>query len=97
MQDEMWTAIINCNPAYDGRFFYGVVTTGIFCRPSCKSKNPKKEHVRIFQSAQEAVGAGFRPCKRCQPDQMVWPDGSSVAPQTHSSEKSGSSGLQHCL
>ena len=74
IKEEMWTAIVECNSAYDGKFFYGVVTTGIFCRPSCKSKNPKKEHVRFFQSAEEALAAGFRPCKRCQPDQMLWPD-----------------------
>ena len=74
MNEEVWAAIVRCDPAYDGKFYYGVVTTGIFCRPSCKSKNPKKAHVRVFQSVEEAVAAGFRPCKRCRPDQRLWPE-----------------------
>ncbi len=74
MNEEWWEAIIRCDSAYDGTFFYGVATTGIFCRPSCKSKPPKKENVRIFFSVDEAESAQFRPCKRCRPDQTRWPD-----------------------
>ncbi len=66
--DEMWDAVRRCDAAYDGRFFYGVRTTGIYCRPSCKSKLPKRENVAFFASAREAQAAGFRPCKRCRPD-----------------------------
>jgi AraC family transcriptional regulator of adaptative response / methylphosphotriester-DNA alkyltransferase methyltransferase len=74
MTEEMWEAIITCDPTYDGSFFYGVKTTGIFCRPSCKSKNPKREHVLVFSSIQEAASANFRPCKRCRPTDLYLPD-----------------------
>ncbi|WLR42530.1 Ada metal-binding domain-containing protein [Bacillus carboniphilus] len=67
-KDEMWSAIIQCDRALDGVFFYGVKTTSIFCRPSCKSKNPKLENVRFFSNPEDALNHGFRPCKRCKPD-----------------------------
>jgi AraC family transcriptional regulator of adaptative response / methylphosphotriester-DNA alkyltransferase methyltransferase len=65
--DEMWQAIVMNDSSYDDLFFYGVKTTGIFCRPSCKSRPPKKENVRIFQNAKEAISENYRPCKRCRP------------------------------
>jgi AraC family transcriptional regulator of adaptative response/methylated-DNA-[protein]-cysteine methyltransferase len=49
------------------RFFYAVTTTGVFCRPSCKSRLPLRANVRFFSSVEEAQGAGFRACKRCTP------------------------------
>lgn len=52
---------------YDGLFFFGVKTTGIFCRPSCPSR-PKREHLEFFRDCGAAVRAGYRPCKRCQPE-----------------------------
>lgn len=70
---EYWKAIVDCNPAYDNIFFYGVQTTGIFCRPSCKSKIPNKTNVRIFKNAYIALEENFRPCKRCKPDNLHWP------------------------
>ena len=70
MNAEIWEAIIHCDPAYDGKFYYGVHTTGIFCRPSCKSKKPKRENVSTFKTIDEALSAGFRPCKRCRPEEM---------------------------
>jgi AraC family transcriptional regulator, regulatory protein of adaptative response / methylated-DNA-[protein]-cysteine methyltransferase len=48
-------------------FFYAVTTTGVFCRPDCKSRRPLREHVRFFASTDAAAAAGFRPCKRCKP------------------------------
>ena len=72
MKQEQWEAIVACDEEYDGRFFYGVMTTGIFCRPSCKSRTPKKENVRIFTSPDEARAADLRPCKRCRPDEQAW-------------------------
>jgi AraC family transcriptional regulator of adaptative response / methylphosphotriester-DNA alkyltransferase methyltransferase len=74
MDEAQWKAIVNCDATFDGRFFYGVTTTGIFCRPSCRSRAPLPEHVRIFKSAGEAQAAGFRPCKRCRPDTPLRPD-----------------------
>jgi AraC family transcriptional regulator, regulatory protein of adaptative response / methylated-DNA-[protein]-cysteine methyltransferase len=50
-----------------GAFFYAVTTTGVFCRPDCKSRRPLRENVRFFSSTQAASAAGFRPCKRCRP------------------------------
>ncbi|MCM3702142.1 bifunctional transcriptional activator/DNA repair enzyme AdaA [Paenibacillus macerans] len=74
VNEERWQAIIHNDAAYDGRFFYAVSSTGIFCRPSCKSKPPKRENVRTFADAEQAKAAGFRPCKRCKPDGRPLPD-----------------------
>ncbi|MBU8918360.1 bifunctional transcriptional activator/DNA repair enzyme AdaA [Neobacillus sp. 114] len=74
MTDEMWQAIIDNDASYNDLFFYAVKTTGIFCKPSCKSRVPKKENVRIFQNAEEALLAQFRPCKRCKPTNERLPD-----------------------
>lgn len=71
---EKWQAIITNNSAYEDPFFYAVKTTGIFCRPSCKSKAPRQENVRIFSTSQQALEAGFRPCKRCKPTGERLPD-----------------------
>lgn len=65
---ERWNAVLTNNRDYDGKFFYGVKSTSIFCRPSCASKPPKPENVVFFNSKEEAQKAGFRPCKRCRPD-----------------------------
>lgn len=67
-EKTMWQAVLACDGRYDGRFYYGVTTTGIFCRPSCKSRPPSRENVRYFASPAAAGQAGFRPCKRCRPD-----------------------------
>lgn len=69
MNEELWHAIVNCETTFDGEFFYGVITTRIFCRPSCRSRTPIRENVRIFSSVDEALLTGFRPCKRCRPDE----------------------------
>jgi len=69
VNEELWNAIVNCETTFDGRFFYGVITTRIFCRPSCRSRTPKAENVHIFQSIDTAKSAGFKPCKRCRPDE----------------------------
>ncbi|MFC3746400.1 bifunctional transcriptional activator/DNA repair enzyme AdaA [Paenibacillus sp. GCM10012306] len=74
LTDEKWQAILDNNSACDGTFFYAVRTTGIFCRPSCKSKAPKRENVAVFSVAGQALAAGFRPCKRCKPTGERLPD-----------------------
>src|SRR5262247_543886 len=53
---------------FDGRFFIGVTTTGIYCRPICPARSPKDENVRYFATAAAAEAAGFRPCLRCRPE-----------------------------
>lgn len=55
----------------DGRFVYAVLTTGIFCRPSCSSRQPRPENVRFYTGPAAARAAGFRPCKRCRPEETV--------------------------
>ena len=69
---EMWEAVQRSDASYDGLFFYAVKTTGIFCRPSCKSKPPKRENLCYFASGEEARAAGFRPCKRCRSDLLEY-------------------------
>lgn len=66
-ENEMTNAWRRRDASYDGVFFFGVKTTGIFCRPSCPSQ-PKREHLEFFPNGGEAVQAGYRPCKRCQPE-----------------------------
>lgn len=67
-QEEMWKAVSENDVSYDGVFYYAVQSTGIYCRPSCKSKIPKRENVCFFDTAEQAGAAGFRPCKRCRSD-----------------------------
>jgi AraC family transcriptional regulator, regulatory protein of adaptative response / methylphosphotriester-DNA alkyltransferase methyltransferase len=71
MKEEFWKAIVECDENFDGIFYYGVMTTGIFCRPSCRSKTPKQQNVKIFHNYEEPTVEGFRPCKRCQPDLLT--------------------------
>ena len=66
--DRFWQAIEAADPRFDGWVFCGVRTTGIYCRPSCPARTPKRENVRFFASAAAAQAAGFRACKRCRPD-----------------------------
>lgn len=80
--EEQWRAIVDNDAAYNGRFFYAVKSTGIFCRPSCKSKEPRRDNVVLFQKAESALAAGFRPCKRCKPTGERLPDEEWVAQMT---------------
>ena len=66
--DRLWQAVASGDARFDGWFFCGVKTTGIYCRPSCPARTPKRENVRFFATAAAAQGAGFRACKRCRPD-----------------------------
>ena len=66
--DQLWTAVENRDAARDGEFFYGVMTTGVYCRPSCASRRPLRKNVRFFATTAEAETAGLRPCKRCRPN-----------------------------
>lgn len=63
-----WEAILSRSPESDGDFYYAVRTTGVFCRPSCASRKPRRKNVEFFDDATAAVRAGYRPCKRCRPD-----------------------------
>lgn len=68
--DTRWAAVLQRDPSADGTFFYSVATTGVYCRPSCPSRRAKREHVRFHASAEAAERAGFRPCKRCRPNEL---------------------------
>lgn len=66
---EMEQAFLRSDASYDGIFFTAVRTTGIFCRPSCRARKPLPENIEFFGSIREALFAGYRPCKRCDPAQ----------------------------
>ena len=63
-----WHAVQTRDTASDGRFVYAVTSTGIYCRPSCPSRKPRRDRVRFFDAPDAARAAGFRACKRCKPD-----------------------------
>jgi len=66
-ESECWSAVVGRDPATDGDFVYAVVTTGIYCRPSCPTPTPLRRNVRIFPDSVAAEAAGFCACKRCRP------------------------------
>jgi len=68
-RDPRWAAVLARDPKADGTFFYSVRTTGVFCRPSCPSRHARPENVSFHRTLAEAEAAGFRPCRRCRPDQ----------------------------
>lgn len=67
--DPRWTAVLERSPAADGHFVFAVRSTGVYCRPSCGARHPRPENVLFFSRPGEAEAAGFRPCRRCRPDQ----------------------------
>lgn len=68
-RDPRWASVIARDPQADGAFFYSVETTGVYCRPSCGARRARPENVRFHRTAADAERAGYRPCKRCKPDQ----------------------------
>jgi len=74
-----WQAVCENDNSYDGVFYYAVRTTGIYCRPSCKSRLPKSENVEYFTLPAQAQQAGYRACKRCQP--------LSITPQNETAQR----------
>ena len=81
-EEQCWQAVLTRNALADGTFVTAVQTTGIYCRPSCPARNPYRENVTFFRLPEEALAAGFRPCRRCHPDQVHQPD-----PQTELIER----------
>src|SRR5262250_111919 len=65
--ETMYRALVNRDPSFEGIFYIGVRTTGIFCRPTCSAKKPARENVDFFAKANEALESGYRPCLRCHP------------------------------
>src|SRR5438270_5036227 len=64
---RQWEAVMSRDPNQDGRFVFAVSSTGVYCRPSCPSKRPRRENVTFFRRPQEAESAGYRECLRCRP------------------------------
>lgn len=65
--DEFWQAVLSRDARFDGRIFFGVRSTGIYCRPSCPARRPRREQVVFFRIPEAAESAGFRSCRRCRP------------------------------
>jgi AraC family transcriptional regulator of adaptative response/methylated-DNA-[protein]-cysteine methyltransferase len=65
---QRWEAVQARNSTFDGQFWYGVMTTGVYCRPSCASRPARRENVRFFDTVETARQSGLRACKRCKPD-----------------------------
>ncbi|MET0209591.1 MAG: AlkA N-terminal domain-containing protein [Burkholderiaceae bacterium] len=76
LDDSRYLALAARDARFDGRFFTGVTSTGIYCRPVCAVRTPRRENCRFFTLAAQADGAGFRPCLRCRPElaprSLVW-------------------------
>ena len=67
-QDHYWQAVLNRDKSFDGKFYYGVLTTGVYCRPSCAARPPLRKNVRFYKTREAPQRDGLRPCKRCRPD-----------------------------
>src|SRR4051812_28395907 len=68
-----WESVLQRDASADARFLYGVTTTGVYCRPSCPSRRPRRDNVAFFSSAEAAERAGFRACQRCRPNHAETP------------------------
>ena len=71
LDSRRWQSVLSRDRDADGRFVYAVSSTGVYCRPSCPSRRPRRDRVSFFADGDAARRAGFRPCRRCQPDQPL--------------------------
>jgi AraC family transcriptional regulator, regulatory protein of adaptative response / methylated-DNA-[protein]-cysteine methyltransferase len=72
-EETCWQAVATRDVRYDGVFYFGVHSTGIYCRPGCPARRPQRDGVSFFASASAARSAGYRACRRCRPDEMLQP------------------------
>lgn len=70
-QEGRWRAVLARDKRFDGAFVYGVHSTRIYCRPSCPARRPRQDQVSFFRMPEAAKQAGFRPCRRCRPDEVI--------------------------
>ncbi len=70
--EQRYQAAVSKDPRFDGVFFIAVTSTGIYCRPSCPAITPKRQNMRFYRAAAAAQEAGFRACKRCRPDDLLF-------------------------
>ena len=68
-EEQCWAAVCTHDASQDGKWFYSVRTTGVYCRPGCASRQPLRKNVAFYETKEEAAAAGFRPCKRCRPNE----------------------------
>src|SRR5436309_5824765 len=68
--ETAWAAFMRRDRSWDGRVIGAVSTTGVYCKPSCPARRPRRENVTFYASPEEARGAGYRPCLRCKPDEV---------------------------
>src|ERR1700761_8275071 len=66
-EDQQWQAVVERDPSQDGEFVFAVSSTGVYCRPSCAARRPRRENVQFFLRPLQAEQAGFRACLRCRP------------------------------
>jgi AraC family transcriptional regulator of adaptative response/methylated-DNA-[protein]-cysteine methyltransferase len=85
---ERWEAVKRRDRAADGAFVYSVRTTGVYCRPSCAARLARRENVRFHPTGAEAEAAGFRPCKRCRPNEAASAGGVGAAIRFATAESS---------
>jgi AraC family transcriptional regulator of adaptative response/methylated-DNA-[protein]-cysteine methyltransferase len=78
-KEARWEAVCRRDKAADGTFFYSVRTTGVYCRPSCAARLPRRENVDFYETCAAAERAGFRPCRRCRPDGLAPAEQQAVA------------------
>src|SRR5438874_1031747 len=71
MEQRFWRAVQGRDRSFDGQFYYGVLTTGIYCRPSCGARTPLRKNVRFFANPAEAERAGLRACLRCRAQEQT--------------------------
>lgn len=67
LNDERWKAVCDRDAAYNGKFFFAVSSTGVYCRPSCAARRPRRENVEFFETPEAAERGGYRACLRCKP------------------------------
>lgn len=73
-QDRFWQAVLTRDPQFDGQFVFAVSSTGIYCRPSCPARRPRRDRVSFFSLPEAAEQSGYRACKRCRPQQILAED-----------------------
>lgn len=94
-EHQAWAAVLRRDRQYDGRFVTGVLSTGIYCRPSCAARHPSRENVRFFADGAQAREAGLRACKRCLPDDIARDEAAVLAAIDEIKSGEGSPTLDH--
>lgn len=93
--DSRWQAVCRRDASYNGLFYYGVRSTGVFCRPACSARRPRRDRIVFFETCEDARKAGFRPCLRCRPaDETADPEATLIARACRMLEESSESPLQ---